>query len=41
MKNNQLGTNTDQLLYLKKTEILTLFALIEQKHVFISDFVKV
>ena len=28
MKNNQLATNTDQLLYLKKTEILTLFALI-------------
>ena len=27
MKNNQLATNTDQLLYLKKTEELTLFAL--------------
>ena len=41
MKNNQLATNTDQLLYLKKTEVLTLFALIGKKHVFISDFVKV
>ena len=28
MKNNQLATNIDQLLYLKKTEVLTLFALI-------------